>query len=126
MPLANWPLTLPTGQTLTPAVMGAAIVQKCEQKLSNPTLPPQQRDLYRLLLAHAQLDSVNAAHGLLRDLVTVAGQGVGGDTTLETAWAETHLAYSKVVLLVNPTVADLVEALSGNAATHGIDHGGAG
>jgi hypothetical protein len=126
MPLANWPLTLPTGETLTPAAMGLAIVQKCEQRLANPTLPVNVRLLYRLILAHAQLDSMNMAHGLLRTLVDSTGAGVGGDPTLAQAWEETKLCYDRVVGIVNPTTADLDVALNGDGVTQGIDHGGAG
>jgi hypothetical protein len=123
MALALWPWTVKTGEPehMTPNFMDTCLVMKCELKLADPALPVDQRMLYRMLLSHGLLDSMNHVHGQLRALVKKDGSGKSAEADLVTAWDNVKKAYDNVVGNADPTLPQLNAGLFG-----GIDHGGSG
>ena len=80
--------------------------------------------MYEIILAHAQLDRINHAHGVLRDNVKKDGTGNAGSAAaklakLDAAWTNLFTAHQGLAK-PNPGIAELQQALDG------IDHGSGG
>ena len=117
-----WPDHIPTGQFFAARALQDQIILECQTRLQDPMLPGTNRILYDLILAHAQLDRHNHAHGKLRDLVKSNGNGETPNPTgkLDTAWANVKNCYDLLMAATPPDIDDLSLALKG------IDHGGGG
>lgn len=120
----GWPNHTPMGQIFSALHLQDEIILTCQTRLSDPSLPALSRIMYDLVLAHAQLDRVNHAHGLFRNFVLADGTGKGANANaklnnLNAAWGNVQTAHA-LVMMPAPALGELQSALQG------IDHGGGG